>query len=359
MGQALEDRDVGDGRQQAAGQDDLLATDAVGQPAEEDEERRAQCQRSGDQQVGGGGIDLQHAAEEEQRVELAAVPDHRLASRRTEQDQQHQLQVATLQAVAERGLGALAFSLHLLEQRRFAQLQADPYRNAQQQDRDQERDAPAPGFEGLVAQRHAAGQDDQQRQEQAERGGALDEAGVQAALVVRRVLGHVGGGTAVLAAHRQALGQAQDDQDHRCGETDRGVVGQHADQEGRDAHDQDGDQEGVLAADAVAEAAEEGRAERTHEEAGSERQQGEDHARGFIDATEELLGDDGRERAVQEEVIPLEDRAEARGEDDFLVALGQGARRMVRAWCSAGHKTLPLRSNRCGWVPTVGRHSIR
>ena len=130
---------------------------------------------------------------------------------------------------------------------------------------------------------------------------------------------------------RQALGQAQDDQDHRRGEADRGVVGQHADQEGRDAHDQDGDQEGVLAADAVAETAEEGRTERTHEEAGGKRQQGEDHARGLIDATEELLGNDGGERAVQEEVIPLEDRTEARGEDDFLVALGQGARRIVRA----------------------------
>ncbi|KAG1085379.1 hypothetical protein G6F40_014215 [Rhizopus arrhizus] len=96
-----------------------------------------------------------------------------------------------------------------------------------------------------------------------------------------------------------ALGQAQHDQDDRGSKADRGVVGQHADQEGRDAHDQDGDQEGVLAADAVAEAAEEGRAERTHEEAGSERQQGEDHARGFIDATEELLGDDGGDGLVQ------------------------------------------------------------
>ncbi|KAG0751322.1 hypothetical protein G6F24_014429 [Rhizopus arrhizus] len=121
-----------------------------------------------------------------------------------------------------------------------------------------------------------------------------------------------------------ALGQAQHDQDDRGSKADRGVVGQHADQEGRDAHDQDGDQEGVLAADAVAEAAEEGRAERTHEEAGSERQQGEDHARGFIDATEELLGDDVGERAVQEEVIPLEHRAEARCEDDLLVALDAG-----------------------------------
>ncbi|KAG1226425.1 hypothetical protein G6F68_019745 [Rhizopus microsporus] len=90
-------------------------------------------------------------------------------------------------------------------------------------------------------------------------------------------------------------------------------------------------------------AAEEGRAERTHEEAGRERQQGEDHARGFIDATEELLGDDGGERAVQEEVIPLEHRAEARCEDDLLVALGQGARWIMPA----------LAGIQSRWVPTL------
>ena len=44
--------------------------------------------------------------------------------------------------------------------------------------------------------------------------------GVGAALAVRRVLGHVGGGAAVLAAERQALQQAQRDQDDRRGDAD-------------------------------------------------------------------------------------------------------------------------------------------
>jgi hypothetical protein len=77
---------------------------------------------------------------------------------------------------------------------------------------------------------------------------------VKAALAVRGVLGHVGGRAAVFTAQRQALQHAQGDQDDRRGDADAGVVGQHADQKGRQAHDQDGDQEGVLAADAVAEA---------------------------------------------------------------------------------------------------------
>ena len=44
---------------------------------------------------------------------------------------------------------------------------------------------------------------------QAERRGGLDEAGVEAALVVGRVLGDIDRGAAVLAAEREALQQAQ------------------------------------------------------------------------------------------------------------------------------------------------------
>jgi hypothetical protein len=51
----------------------------------------------------------------------------------------------------QRRLGALAFCLHLLECRRFVHLQADPDRDAEQHDGDQERNAPAPGGEGFLA----------------------------------------------------------------------------------------------------------------------------------------------------------------------------------------------------------------
>jgi hypothetical protein len=122
----------------------------------------------------------------------------------------------------------------------------------------------------------AHAQDHQQAQEQAERGRGLDPRGVGTALAVRRVLGHVGGGTAVLAAERQALQHAQRDQDHRRRDADGRVAGQQADDEGRQAHDQNRHQEGVLAPDHVAQAAEHDGAERTHQEAGSKRQQRED-----------------------------------------------------------------------------------
>jgi len=62
--------------------------------------------------------------------------------------------------------------------------------------------------------------------------------------------------------------------------------------------------------------AEEQRAERPHEEAGGESEQREDESCRGIDAGEELRREDRRERAVDVEVVPLENRAERRGEDD-------------------------------------------
>src|SRR5205085_8865657 len=98
--------------------------------------------------------------------------------------------------------------------------------DAEQRERQPERHAPAPVVEGIVAEEELAADDDDQRQEQAQGGGGLDPRGVGAALAVRGVFGHIGGGTAVLAAERQALQQAQADQDDRRGDADRGIAGQ-------------------------------------------------------------------------------------------------------------------------------------
>ena len=105
---------------------------------------------------------------------------------------------------------------------------------------------------------------------------------------------------------------------------------QHADDEGRRAHDQDGDQEGVFAADEIAEAAEHQGAERPHQEAGGERQQGEDVAGALGKLAEELGADDDRERTVKVKIVPLEDGAQRRGENDFLLIAGHGPVRTER-----------------------------
>jgi len=131
------------------------------------------------------------------------------------------------------------------------------------------------------------------------------------------VLGNVGRGTAILAAQGQALDEATGDEQHRRGDADRGITRQQADQECRDAHQGHGDQEGVFAADQVAQAAEEQRAERTDREAGGETQQGEDEAGRRIDAGEEVGADVRGKRTREVEVVPFEDGADGRSDDDL------------------------------------------
>ena len=69
----------------------------------------------------------------------------------------------------------------------------------------------------------------------------------------RRVFGDIGGGAAVFAAEGQALQQPQRDEDDRRRHADLRVGRQHADHRGRQAHDEDGDEEGVFSADDIAE----------------------------------------------------------------------------------------------------------
>ena len=114
----------------------------------------------------------------------------------------------------------------------------------------------------------------------------------------------------MVTAKSEALQHAQNDQDDRSSDADRGRPGQDTDQEGRGAHDQDCHEEGVFAADEIAETAEDQRAERTHQEAGGKGEQGEDIARGFRVLREEGGADIERQRAVKIEIIPFENSAE-------------------------------------------------
>ena len=75
------------------------------------------------------------------------------------------------------------------------------------------------------------------------------------------MLGDIDRRAAVLAAEREALEEAERHEQDRRGDADLAVVRQQADQEGRAAHDEQRDEEGVLAADQVADAAEDERAE--------------------------------------------------------------------------------------------------
>ena len=107
-----------------------------------------------------------------------------------------------------------------------------------------------------------------------------------------RMLCHIGRGTAVFTTQRQALQQAQADQDDGGCHANAGVVGKNAHDEGRQAHEQNGHQEGVLATDHVAEAAKHQGAKGAHDEASGKSQQREDESRASVQAAEKLLRND-------------------------------------------------------------------
>src|SRR4051812_29938979 len=148
MRDALEDREVGQRRQQETGEDDRLASDFVGQPAEQDEAGRADQERDGDHDLGVDGGHFQRLRQEEQRGELAAVPDHGFARSGAEQRQGGDLGIGPVaERVRQWPRRVLAFGLHAQEDRRFIELEPDPDRYREQNRRQQERDTPSPIFE--------------------------------------------------------------------------------------------------------------------------------------------------------------------------------------------------------------------
>ena len=144
------------------------------------------------------------------------------------------------------------------------------------------------------------------------------------------MLADVDGGAAVFAADREALRHAQNDQQDRRENADVAVARQQADERRRQAHGRDGDEERVLAADDVADAAEHQRAERAHDEAGGEGQKREDVAGDFRVGAEEVDSHHADERAVEIEIVPLEDGAERRRADDANFARAEIDRRRRR-----------------------------
>ncbi len=344
LGQRIEDREVGHRCEDAASHDDALASDAVRQAAENDKKWRTDQQRTGNQQVGCLRVDLERLQQEEQRVELPGVPDDGLAGGTAEQRHDHYLEVLPAgEGFSQRRLGGLAFGLHLQEHRRLAELQADVDRDDQQQDRQQEGNPPAPGLKCFVAADCTAGQDHQERKEQAEGGGGLYPRGEVATLAFGCMFGHVSRCAAILATQGQALQQAQGDQDDRCRHANGRVTGQKAHDGGRDTHDHNGDQEGVLAPDHVAQTAEHDGAEGANGEACGEREQGKDEGRCLVDASKEVLGDNRGKRAVEIEVVPFEHGAQGRGENDLALLLGDPAVGRAARGCvvDCGHESSP------------------
>ena len=263
VGDALEQREVSHDREREAREHDRLAADLVGQPTEEDEAWRADRERDRDHDLRGDAGNFQCLREEEQRVELAAVPHHGLAGGGAEKREDRDFEVVPLtESFHERSLRLLALFDHLFEERRFIELEPDPERDGKQDCRQQERKSPAPGAEFIFAHSGADAEDQEERKEQAERCRGLNPGGVIAALVLRCVLGDVDRRAAIFAAKCEALDEPQRNQHDRRHDAPSGKARQHADEERPDAHQRHRDKERVFAADQVAKMAEDQRAKR-------------------------------------------------------------------------------------------------
>ena len=98
------------------------------------------------------------------------------------------------------------------------------------------------------------------------------------------------------------------------------------------------------------EAPEDQRAEGPDEKTGRKGEEGEDEAGGLVHAREELPRDDRRQRAIQIEVVPLEDGAERCGEDDAPVRTVDGAHGPAQYSLAPAH-TFASRNTVAGMIP--------
>jgi len=242
-------------------------------------------------------------------------------------------------------LDAAGLGHGFLEHHRLVDAQPHVQADQDEQEAGQEREPPAPGHQ-LIVRQHGHQREGRGGEQVAHRHAERGEAAPETALPVRRALHEVDDGAAILGPRPQSLHHAQRYQHQRRPEPGGRVGRQQADRRRADPdHQQRGDQH-RLAAVPVAHDAEHDAAERPHEEShaeGQERQQRADHRVGF---REEQLAEHQRRRgAIQEEVVPLERRADRGRQDDAPVDRPRADR--GAAWHGGAHWRVP--SPGCSW----------
>ena len=108
-------------------------------------------------------------------------------------------------------------------------MQPDVDRHNHQQERDEERNSPAPCDESIVSQVGPGTNDHREGNHDAQRRGRLQPAGVVSPALVRNVLGNVRDRAAVFPAQAQPLDDSQAEQNKGSGNANRGVGGYQAD----------------------------------------------------------------------------------------------------------------------------------
>ena len=130
------------------------------------------------------------------------------------------------------------------------------------------------------------------------------------------MLGHIGDRAAVLPTQAESLDHAQHEQDDRGQETDRGVGRDDPDERGRQSHPGERHEEGVFAANPVADRAEHQCAERPDQEPHREEGHGAEQRRDRMALLEELDREDRGQAPEHVEVVPLDHVADRGREHD-------------------------------------------
>ena len=202
LGQRRQQRHGREQCEHAEGDEHRPTPDAVGECAhqrlhqhEQEQRRRRDGRGVGLRQTDGVRQELLDVRREDVEVERAA--------RGQADDDQHFARVLQQQP---HFAGATAAGTMFLERLRLGQIASQIQAAERRRCADHERNAPAPGFELVVAEEHPL-QHEQHRERQQLTHDERDvqDAGIEPALVRRRDLAHVRGARAVLAADAEAL----------------------------------------------------------------------------------------------------------------------------------------------------------
>ena len=225
------------------------------------------------------------------------------------------------QQVTQRVLGGALLLGGLLEHRGLGHAGTHVQADGHQHGGAQEGDAPAEGEHLLLAQVGLKHQVQTIGAEEADRGAQVREGAIQGTLVGRGVLGGDQGRAGPFTGEPHALAGAADAQDHDGPCADLLIAGQASDQEGGDAHGHQGDDQRLLAAELVAEVAEQHGTERAGEERYGEGHESHQRGQGLVglgDVREENRAEiAGGCDGIAVVVVEFDGGAHHRGGDDL------------------------------------------
>ena len=293
----------GDENQRACGQQHRLAADAIRERATD---RQPQKIGESDEQRNEQGV----ARRQIQRLaEIRRVDGDEIERDGGQHDQHHALQNHDpIESHAAVNLGGRRMMLLGEKFRRLLKRAAQHEDERDDHAADEERNAPAPGHDLIGGQKPVEAIADQRAGEYRHLLAGRLERSREALVAWRRYFGEIDGDAAKLDAGRKSLQQPADHHD------DRRVTRRQGDDDRAARHDRQRHDEALAPANAVDIGAQKNRAERAHQGAEPEHDEGERSVGEYIARREKGLADRRRIKAEQEEIEHFEEIARGRAQ---------------------------------------------